>query len=130
LIAYLVYSIIDWLQTEMLIGPVRSDFNAEFAKTALISSYYRFIKSIQWIVRFRITQQFYWRFITTSVYYLFYRKCFLGRFLKLLIGGAFVLMLLFRDLLLDEDVMRMSSCELEVDVVAADILNRLQVDGP
>ena len=36
----------------------------------------------------------------------------------------------FRDLLLDEDVKRVSSCELEVDIVAADILNRLQVDGP
>ena len=36
---------------------------------------------------------------------------------------------LCRDFLLDEDVKRMSSCELEVDVVAADILNRLQVDG-
>jgi len=34
-----------------------------------------------------------------------------------------------RDLMLDEDVKRISSCELEVDVVAADILNRLQVDG-
>jgi len=33
------------------------------------------------------------------------------------------------DLLLDEDVKRVSSCELEVDIVAADILNRLQVDG-
>ena len=37
---------------------------------------------------------------------------------------------LYRDLLLDEDVKRISSCELEVDVVAADILNRRQVDGP
>jgi len=34
-----------------------------------------------------------------------------------------------RDQLLDEDVKRVSSCELEVDIVAADILNRLQVDG-
>jgi len=37
--------------------------------------------------------------------------------------------LLFRDLLLDEDVARVSSCELEVDIVAADILNRHDVDG-
>ena len=36
---------------------------------------------------------------------------------------------MLRDLLLDEDVKRVSSCELEVDIVAADILNRLQVDG-
>ena len=37
--------------------------------------------------------------------------------------------LLYRDLLLDEDVTRVSSCELEVDVVAADILNRHDIDG-
>jgi len=37
--------------------------------------------------------------------------------------------LLCRDLLLDEDVARVSSCELEVDIVAADILNRHDVDG-
>jgi len=38
--------------------------------------------------------------------------------------------MLFRELLLlDEDVKRFSSCELEVDVVAADIANRLDVDG-
>jgi len=36
---------------------------------------------------------------------------------------------LYRDLLLDEDVKRISSCELEVDIVAADILNRHEVDG-
>jgi len=36
---------------------------------------------------------------------------------------------LYSDLLLEEDVKRASSCELEVDIVAADILNRHQVDG-
>lgn len=40
-----------------------------------------------------------------------------------------VIVAVFRDLLLDEDVERVSSCELEVDVVAADILNRHQIDG-
>ena len=32
-------------------------------------------------------------------------------------------------MLLDEDVELQSTCELEVDVVAADILNRLEVGG-
>ena len=32
-------------------------------------------------------------------------------------------------MLLGEDVERQSTCELEVDVVAADILNRLEVGG-
>lgn len=31
--------------------------------------------------------------------------------------------------MLGEDIPRVSTCELEVDVVAADILNRLEVDG-
>ena len=39
------------------------------------------------------------------------------------------MVMLFRDLLLDEAVERLSSCQLEVDVVAADILNRHEVDG-
>ncbi|XP_078322604.1 uncharacterized protein LOC111104775 [Crassostrea virginica] len=34
-----------------------------------------------------------------------------------------------RDLYLESDVLRQSTCELEVDVVAADILNRLEVDA-
>ena len=33
------------------------------------------------------------------------------------------------DMLLEEDIERQSTCELEVDVVAADILNRLEVGG-
>ena len=33
------------------------------------------------------------------------------------------------ELYLDADVERQSTCELEVDVVAADILNRLEVNG-
>ena len=32
-------------------------------------------------------------------------------------------------MLLDEDIERQSTCELEIDVVAADILNRLEVGG-
>ena len=32
-------------------------------------------------------------------------------------------------MLLGEDIERQSTCELEVDVVAADILNRLEVGG-
>lgn len=35
----------------------------------------------------------------------------------------------FRDMYLGSDVLRQSTCELEVDVVAADILNRQEVDG-
>lgn len=35
----------------------------------------------------------------------------------------------FRDMYLGSDVLRQSTCELEVDVVAADILNRREVDG-
>ena len=38
-------------------------------------------------------------------------------------------MLNFSELYLDPDVERLSTCELEVDVVAADILNRLEVNG-
>lgn len=33
------------------------------------------------------------------------------------------------DMYLDRSVKPQSTCELEVDVVAADILNRLEVDG-
>ena len=35
----------------------------------------------------------------------------------------------YSDMLLGEDIERQSICELEVDVVAADILNRLEVGG-
>ena len=35
----------------------------------------------------------------------------------------------FSELYLDADIERESTCELEVDVVAADILNRLEVNG-
>lgn len=34
-----------------------------------------------------------------------------------------------RELLLDESITRQSTCELECDVVAPDILNRQDVDG-
>ena len=36
---------------------------------------------------------------------------------------------LYRDLYLDESVTRQSTCELECDIVAPDILNRQEVDG-
>lgn len=40
-----------------------------------------------------------------------------------------MLLYICSDLYLDTSVVRQSVCELEVDVVAADILNRLEVDG-
>lgn len=36
---------------------------------------------------------------------------------------------IYRDLYLDESVTRQSTCELECDIVAPDILNRQEVDG-
>lgn len=40
-----------------------------------------------------------------------------------------MLFCVFSELLLDGNVERVSTCELEIDIVAADILNRLEVGG-
>lgn len=46
------------------------------------------------------------------------------------IGNVSVAHALFhRELLLNGEIPRLTSCELEVDVVSADIINRLQIEG-